>query len=73
MPIRVPQASLTPHLRDRDPSATGLDPDVDDRPPEATRDMMMTMQQGWKRGRVDDLDNPEGAPDDGPTDSEAGQ
>jgi signal transduction histidine kinase len=73
MPIRIPQASLTPHLRDRDPSATSLDPDVDERPPEATRDMMMTMQQGWKRGRVDDLDNPEGAPDDVSTDSEAGQ
>jgi hypothetical protein len=30
---------------------------VDDRAPEATRDMLAQMQQGWKRGRVDDLDD----------------
>ena len=27
--------------------------------------MMMLMQQGWEQGRVDDLDDPAGAPDDG--------
>jgi hypothetical protein len=75
MPIRVPQASLTPQLRKRDRPgpATALDPEIDERPPEATRDMMITMQQGWQRGRVDDLDDPEDTPDDGPFDSEAGQ
>ena len=39
------------------PEETG----VDDRAPEATRDMMAQMQQGWKRGRVDDLDDPQDA------------
>ena len=75
MPIRVPQASLTPQLRKRDRPgpATALDPEIDERPPEATRDMMITMQQGWQRGRVDDLADPEDTPDDGPFDSEAGQ
>jgi hypothetical protein len=65
MPIRVPQASMAPQLRagrqaDGDQGAreaTG----VDDRAPEATRDMMAQMQQGWKRGRVDDLDDPQDA------------
>ena len=27
--------------------------------------MMTLMQQGWQRGRVDDLDDPEGAPGNG--------
>jgi hypothetical protein len=31
--------------------------DVDERSPEATRSMMAKMQQGWQRGRVDDLDD----------------
>ena len=61
MPIRVPQASLAPQLRagrDSGPQARAREAsDVDQRAPEATRDMMMTMQQGWQRGRVDDLDD----------------
>jgi signal transduction histidine kinase len=65
MPIRVPQASMAPQLRagrqaDGDQGAreaTG----VDDRAPEATRDMMAQMQQGWKRGRVDDLNDSQDA------------
>jgi signal transduction histidine kinase len=61
MPIRVPQASLAPQLRpgrDGDAQAPAREAfDVDQRAPEATRDMMMTMQQGWQRGRVDDLDD----------------
>ena len=72
MPIRVPQASLAPQLR-----ANGGDPEVpqagadDDAPgagvrsPEATRSMLASMQQGWRRGRVDDLEHPEGAPGTG--------
>jgi hypothetical protein len=38
------------------------EPGVDERAPEATRDMLALMQEGWKRGRVDDLDDPEGTP-----------
>jgi signal transduction histidine kinase len=66
MPIRVPQASLAPQLQQRrgadpqmpaEPGESGVDP----RSPEATRSMLASMQQGWQRGRVDDLDRPEGA------------
>jgi hypothetical protein len=61
MPIRVPQASLAPQLRpgrDSGPQAPLRESaDVEQRAPEATRNMMMTMQQGWQRGRVDDLDD----------------
>jgi hypothetical protein len=32
------------------------------RSPEVTRSMLTMMQQGWRRGRMDDLDDPEGAP-----------
>src|SRR6266568_3487640 len=69
MPIRIPQASLAPPLQGRrgaDPrAAQTAEPEVDARSPEATRRMMSLMQQGWRRGRVDDLDDPEGAPGDG--------
>jgi signal transduction histidine kinase len=68
MPIRVPQASLAPQLRARRQtgaqSAAPDAPSVDERSPEATRSMMLQMQQGWQRGRVDDLDDPQGASDD---------
>ena len=40
----------------------GTAPDVGARSPEATRNMLTLMQQGWRRGRMDDLDDPEGAP-----------
>jgi len=69
MPIRVPQASLAPQLRARGsrpqaPRAAAGDesPGAGQRSPEATRNMLTLMQQGWRRGRLDDLDNPEGAP-----------
>jgi signal transduction histidine kinase len=66
MPIRVPQASMAPQLRVRrhaDGAPEGREePGVDERAPEATRDMLALMQEGWKRGRVDDLDDPEGTP-----------
>ena len=72
MPIRVPQASLAPQLRARDsdpqaPQAAAEDesPGAGLRSPEATRSMLTLMQQGWRRGRVDDLDHPEGAPGTG--------
>jgi hypothetical protein len=67
MPIRVPQASLAPQLRGGRPESAWWttapeEPAVDERPPEVTANMMASMQQGWQRGRVDDLDDPEGAP-----------
>ncbi len=70
MPIRVPQASLAPPLQARRGEgathpAEREAPEVDTRSPEATRNMLIRMQQGWRRGRVDDLDNPEGAPGHG--------
>ena len=75
MPIRVPQASLAPELRGRgDAKAPALvhpGPDIDERPPETIRNVMTEMQQGWQRGRVDDLDDPDGAPTMELTDSEA--
>jgi signal transduction histidine kinase len=60
MPIRVPQASMAPQLRTRQEGwgqGAPEDNGVDDRAPEATRDMMAQMQQGWKRGRLDDDDD----------------
>jgi signal transduction histidine kinase len=66
MPIRVPQTSLAPQLRPgSDPGLQAWgreEPDAEPRAPEATRDMMMTMQQGWQRGRLDDLDDLDDAP-----------
>jgi signal transduction histidine kinase len=64
MPIRVPQASMAPQLRGRQ-AARGAEAreehGADDRAPESVRDMMTTMQQGWQRGRADDVDGPAGA------------
>jgi hypothetical protein len=64
MPVRVPQASLAPQLRarrdtDSQPAAAQA-PGAGERSPEATRDMLILMQEGWQRGRLDDLDEPEG-------------
>jgi hypothetical protein len=69
MPIRVPQASLAPQLLARPElgwwTTAPEEFEVDGRPPEVTANMMALMQQGWQRGRVDDLDDPEGAPSNG--------
>jgi signal transduction histidine kinase len=69
MPIRVPQASLAPQLRASRESvrqtAGSAAPEADERSPEATRNMMIMMQQGWERGRADELDDPAGTPDNG--------
>jgi hypothetical protein len=72
MPIRVPQASMAPQLRaqrgtdlqDLQDLQTAEDdmPWFGARSPEATRSMLTMMQQGWRRGRMDDLDDPEGVP-----------
>ena len=73
MPVRVPQASLAPQLRgplDGDnQSAESVEPEVEARSPEATRSMMILMQQGWERGRVDDLDDLGGTSDGGTSDN----
>jgi signal transduction histidine kinase len=70
MPIRVPQASLAPQLRAQGGAAPqeaveGQATESRTRSPEATRTMLTLMQQGWRRGRVDDLDDPGGAPGTG--------
>ena len=72
MPIRVPQANMAPQLRaQRDAGPQEPHDPQDDEPwfgarsPEATRSMLTMMQQGWRRGRMDDLDDPEGVPDMG--------
>jgi hypothetical protein len=69
MPIRVPRASLAPQLRARSgtdqqgpQAAEDEGPGAGARSPEATRSMLTMMQQGWRRGRMDDLDDPEGVP-----------
>ena len=70
MPVRVPQASLAAQLRHgkaAEPVAAAHE--VTARSPEGNRDLMNLMQQGWSRGRVDDLDD--GSTAD-MTDSEAG-
>jgi len=76
MPIRVPQTSLAPQLRPGSASSSQAwvneAPEVEQRAPEATRDMLMTMQQGWQRGRLDDLEDHDDSPAGEPTDSEAG-
>ncbi|HET9967887.1 MAG TPA: ATP-binding protein, partial [Streptosporangiaceae bacterium] len=68
MPIRVPQASLIPQLRSRPGAARPAEEETREstaRSPEATRSMLSMMQQGWRRGRIDDLDDPEDAPGNG--------
>jgi signal transduction histidine kinase len=72
MPIRVPQANMAPQLRGQRAAEPQEIPDPQDdepwfgaRSPEATRSMLTMMQQGWRRGRIDDLDDPEGVPGTG--------
>jgi signal transduction histidine kinase len=67
MPVRVPQASLAPQLRARREAGrqttAAEEPEVAGRSPEVVKNMMTLMQNGWQRGRVDNLDDPDGAPD----------
>jgi hypothetical protein len=72
MPIRVPQASLAPQLRAQQTGPQPVQHEVSARSPEANRDLMITMQQGWQRGRLDDLGDTGDALGNGMTDSEAG-
>ena len=62
LPRRVRQAHLAPQLR----GSAGNGPlaaarpaaDTTGRSPEENRDLMSALQQGWQRGRLDDLDDP---------------
>jgi signal transduction histidine kinase len=77
LPIRVRQASLAPQLRaDSQPDPAAGAPPVDPtaaRSPEQTRNVMDSLQQGWQRGRTDDLDGLGGGPDDEPGNGRGGR
>jgi signal transduction histidine kinase len=62
LPRRVRQANLAPQLRGQNPAAQPPG-EPSGRSPEDTRSMMSSLQDGWLRGRVDDLDYPDDAPD----------
>jgi signal transduction histidine kinase len=67
-PGAQPASQLGSRLRSQLGAQLGAEheaPEVTTRSPEATRNMLSLMQQGWRRGRVDDLDHPEGAPGNG--------
>ena len=69
LPRRVRQASLAPQLREHartQPPADRAAPADLLRSPEENRDLMSSLQQGWLRGRVDDLDDPDDGLDDWP-------
>jgi signal transduction histidine kinase len=68
LPRRVRQASLAPQLRDRsEPASPAVPPDGGPaaRSPEEIGTMMSSLQDGWQRGRVADLDHLDD-PDDWP-------
>jgi signal transduction histidine kinase len=72
LPRRVRQASLSPHLRDSasaDPTAPAAGDDLAGRTPEQARSLLASMQNGWERGRRDDLKSGRG---DGPAVTGAG-
>ena len=70
LPRRVRQASLAPQLRGQartqPPAGRPAPADPPDRSPEEHRDLMSSLQQGWQRGRVDDLDDPDDGLDNWP-------
>jgi anti-sigma regulatory factor (Ser/Thr protein kinase) len=63
LPRRVRQASLAPQLREdartQPPADRAVAADLPLRSPEENRDLMSSLQHGWLRGRVDDLDDPD--------------
>jgi signal transduction histidine kinase len=65
LPLRVRQANLAPQLRRQNPeeaSVTPTAPEAASRTPEETFTMMTEFQDGWRRGRTDDLDEPDAGP-----------
>jgi signal transduction histidine kinase len=65
LPQRVPQESLAPQLRGSAGAPPPAPPPTADsamRSPEDARRMMAAIQGGWRRGRLDDLDNGTGLP-----------
>ena len=67
LPRRVRQASIAPQLRDQpggEPAAASRPPGpgTEERSPEEARDLFSSLQEGWQRGRVDDLDYPDDDP-----------
>ena len=70
LPRRVRQASLAPQLRGPDAARAGRPPAgraaSPPRSAEMTRSLISALQDGWQRGRVDDLDDPPGGPDGWP-------
>jgi signal transduction histidine kinase len=66
LPRRVRQASLAPQLKSGSAGEadTGAIPAVAPGPrsPEQTRSLMTALQEGWRHGRIDDLDHPVGGP-----------
>jgi hypothetical protein len=66
LPVRVPQASITPELRAGDGSATGAE-DEDEAPtPEQIRRSFGGLQSGTRRGRSDAAAKSRSQPDDSP-------
>jgi signal transduction histidine kinase len=63
LPRRVRQASLAPQLREhartQPPADRAASANLPLRSPEENRDLMSSLQQGWLRGRLDDLDDPD--------------
>jgi len=71
LPRRVRQASIAPQLRDQpggEPAAASrlAGPGTGERSPEKARNLFSSLQQGWQRGRVDDLDYPDDDPHEWP-------
>ena len=70
LPRRVRQASIAPQLRDHgaaEPAVSRMaGPPIEARSPDETRDLFSSLQQGWQRGRVDDLDYPDDDPGEWP-------
>jgi signal transduction histidine kinase len=67
LPRRVRQANLAPQLRTGTQNGTSSTAhqraDITARSPDENRDLMSALQQGWQRGRLDDLDDPAAARD----------
>jgi hypothetical protein len=65
----VRQASLVPQLREAAEATPEKPPETaagrQTRTPEMTRSLMSALQDGWQRGRADELDDPPGGPDEG--------